>query len=81
MSLATLCRALALILILLVIALLGFAVYEFQFLRPGRMEMVGTNVGGAIVFFLIAAMMVFAANTLRKIGRRYDDLLKKVDAA
>src|SRR5436190_12698637 len=38
MSLATLCRAMALILILIVIAMLGAAAYQFQIRGPGRME-------------------------------------------
>ena len=43
MALATLCRAMALILLLLVLALLGFAAYEYRLPRLGRMELVGTN--------------------------------------
>ena len=80
-ALAALCRAMALVLLLLVLALLGFAVYEYRIPSPGRMELVGTNIAGAFVFFLFAAMMIFAANSLRKIGQRYGEILKKVDDA
>ena len=78
---ATLCRAFVLILLLLVLFFFGSGLYQY-FVRPvfWREQLVMDSVGG-VVFFLLAAMMLFGANAVRKIAQRYGDILKKVDEA
>jgi succinate dehydrogenase hydrophobic anchor subunit len=74
-----LCRVMALILLLLVLVLLGSAIYHYRVRPMLWKEQIAMDSVGIVIFFLLAAMMFFGAVALRKIAQRYGEILKRVD--